>query len=881
MPRQTTQAQVPRITISFFSTGLYTRRSQLFAPFRSIGINVVSYHDALLDGSNMEVTDLLEVQRRPGFSHLCSVGLDSGEIINQFYSYRNSAGTVLSFIDSNQRLALFSSDSITTIYNKTTTNQGFVQEVDNTSYFQDGVEATKYDTILGTTSSWGLAAPVTTPTIVSGNANNPGFWTPKGSYVTNSSLLDPNGNVQNNIGSAGTSGTFPPVWPAIFGSVIQDGPNIQWKNLGTIGTWVAGVIYALGCVILDSNGNLEQLTAQVAPPGLPQTANCYSYAAGAGGVASLKLNGTIFSIGEQVALSGFHTGHGFNGQTVTLTNVYDIDAPQSQVDFAWFDPNGGSHTFGSDNGIVTSVTPAATLPVEPTWSTTIGSTVSDGQNTWKMIGPGTALAYTGYSWTYAYRTLYGHLSTSAPVSTSTGPIIGPQTAQITSFSIDDSGVLTLEANNQFAVGQNFYVTGLSVGTYLNNIVYIATAVSATSISASTTQGSVSSTSDAGSANPVLATVSGAGCGDALCSYTADITSIEMSGNVITFTSDNNLVAGLSVTISGLSTVTQLNGWQFAVVSASDPSDPNGTPTQFTAEALPNMPFYSSNIELTSDSGTATFNAVEIYRTSDGGGVYEYCAAVTDPGLSETWTFQDYIPDNQLDIETQAPLAHLNDPPPGQPGSLVTQGGTIITYWQGRLYMAVGNRVYFDGGDDVINGSPHESWPPANVFSYPGPIYGLEPTEFGLLVFMSDRVDIIIGGPQTLTLYTQDFLKHFGVSSPNCLCRDGDTIYLYSTQSQIWSLAQSRQEEGTYVGDILMNDFSPTESYITMHRNGLDTGLFLSNGTDSIIRLGTNINAWSTLASPVGGVGALRSIETSPGLYSLCEAKAIAWDWSDY
>src|SRR5262249_10661760 len=51
----------------------------------------------------------------------------------------------------------------------------------------------------------------------------------------------------------------------------------------------------------------------------------------------------------------------------------------------------------------------------------------------------------------------------------------------------------------------------------------------------------------------------------------------------------------------------------------------------------------------------------------------------------TWTFYDTSTDQNLVQQLIAPLAHLNDPPPGAPGSTQTQGGTILAWWNGRLW----------------------------------------------------------------------------------------------------------------------------------------------------------------------------------------------------
>jgi hypothetical protein len=97
--------QIKPTKIQYFRTGLFTRRSALFAPLRVIGIQVVLLNDALIDGQDMELLDTYQLQRRPGFARVCSAALAGGEVINQFYSDRNALGTVFPCFDSNQRFA--------------------------------------------------------------------------------------------------------------------------------------------------------------------------------------------------------------------------------------------------------------------------------------------------------------------------------------------------------------------------------------------------------------------------------------------------------------------------------------------------------------------------------------------------------------------------------------------------------------------------------------------------------------------------------------------------------------------------------------------------------------------------------------------------------
>lgn len=76
-------------------------------------------------------------------------------------------------------------------------------------------------------------------------------------------------------------------------------------------------------------------------------------------------------------------------------------------------------------------------------------------------------------------------------------------ASITSFSIS-GGVVTFVSNNSFAAGQTVYITGLTTGTYLNNLQYtvLAAGLSASQFEVNTSASSISSTPDSGLATPL-------------------------------------------------------------------------------------------------------------------------------------------------------------------------------------------------------------------------------------------------------------------------------------------------------------------------------------------------------------------------------------------
>lgn len=1293
MARKLSQSD-PALAIEFFLSGFYTHRSQLFAPFKGIGVNVVSFHDPVIDGANMEDTDLYEWSRRPGFSIFCSQPLPDNEIVNQFYSSRDLSGTVIPWVDTNLRWATFNPTAINTIATKTTTAQGYPETIGNITYFSDGAPADLYKYDGARVSTWGLAPPTIEP-ISSGM----GFWQPDKSYKINTSLLDTNGNIESvssilipngafesptlisNVALAGsslnnwatdpldggqsittgyrvlqqgssvspgtsTSFTFPnnvtagdviilsfgqgntnaiPTVVSVTdtlgntytlqashtGDFVGGGGNnfysTEWIYTTTAGS--TGPCTVTAQVNITGFGGLQLLAREVVGISATATTSANNFTVNAGSInsGSVSYSGTqfvlssllLFSTGPGVTPSGYTQGvsdlsgewqlydaytagptpqsptwgipaangqalgqtvvfpltsittgyspylfmgsfnfnipagatilgvlvsipkrnaaggtvvdqsvrlvvggtvvgtneadgvpwstsgysttlyggpadtfgvaltpaqvnaNGLSGFGVVLSaNVTDItggsvvpevgdvapNVPTVTIYFkqasgiggpgisglnepiwptsignvvtdggltwtnygpiqTWFpvtgyptpvvvldingnlqlstyvanpipawDPAvtytvgqivyfGGQYWISVFNGSNINVaptlnysatgggfnapywslttTPLVTGLIAPVWNTNFGGKTVDGSYTWTNIGQGTGLVFIGSTYVYGFRTIYGHLTTSSPFSNNTGAILGPLNGTITSYQVSGN-IITFTGDNNFITGNVFEVEGLSVGTFLNNLTFtvisavpsetfpltavqvdgsdnliitavnnlvpgqivtfsgvgaasflngVTVTVSPTGLSGTqfeavfshtaygpiddggnvTVRGSytasynspdVALTLDSGSALPLISNVVGSGTASPLCNSVASISEVSITANIVTLTASNNFQPGLWVTLTNLTAASFLNNQQFQVIAVDQPIGSQNTFFQ--------VYFVNENYATTPDSGVATFNAIEIYRTSDGGGSYLFDGAVTNPGTGP-WSFDDFVADLDLDEELVAPLNHQNDPPPGAPGSSILTTGTLLRYWQGRLWQINGNYVYFDAGPDCTNGIPEESWPPSYRFQFAGPVLSIEPTAdgVGLLVLLADRVNEILGGPETISFYATDFVSNFGISNPNAIFRDGSTLGMFTTQKQYFEVVgTAKQEIGEHVADYLTANFVANKTYVAQYRNGLDVGVFLSNGVDQVLRYGSNIGAWSLPAYPACGAGALQSIETSVGIYSL-------------
>ena len=769
----------PPIVIGFFARGLNTNRQPLFSALTGVGLQVIQFKDYLIDGLNVECSDHFTLQRAPGFVKFSSAQLANLEKVNQFYSTRDLSGNVYPLVDTNQNLYKMTPSALTSILTKGTTAQGYIQRVGGVTYYADGTDLKKWFPPAASMVPWGITAPLTAPV-----AAAPGlvrFWQIGTSFSTNQSILDANGNVENNFFSTGTSNAKSiPTWALQIFSVTVDG-GLKWENYGPINVWAASTAEAIPSVVVDSNGFLQSVTTA-----------------------------------------------GTTGTTA------------------------------------------------PTWNTTVGGSTTDGTVVWNNIGYGNIVTYASWGYIYAYRTVTGNLSSASP-AVNTGPILSPpfNTVSITAWSIT-TNVISMTAKNSLAVGQKLVLSGFPTSTFFNGVVLTVASAGASSFTANFTHADGSAT-EAGLADPIIVSLSGASSANSECNSTATITSVQVTNGIATITAANNFTPGINVSFSGVGTATFLNGTNAQVVTAS--------PTSFTI-SLPKQANYGP----TADSGTATFLAVEIYRTADGGGVYYFDGAALNGG---TWTFNDISSDSQLAtaLVCPPPGAHLNDPPPA--------GATLLAWWNNRVWIAVGNKLYFSGGPDVLNGVPEECVPPGNVFVFPGEINSLNATTGGLVVTLPEEVWAMLGGPQTFSLYPEKILSKFGALSPNCVFQDGDILYVYSSQKQLMVLSGAGKIElgagnsgvspvadilanGTVTSTLTATAWTPTGSYLTVHRQGQDSGVYLSNGNESFIRYGLNVGNFSPIRQTyvTGGpvTGALNSVETSPGQYSLLMSPPAAGDF---
>jgi len=297
-----------------------------------------------------------------------------------------------------------------------------------------------------------------------------------------------------------------------------------------------------------------------------------------------------------------------------------------------------------------------------------------------------------------------------------------------------------------------------------------------------------------------------------------------------------------------------SGYTYVYLFMNSSTGHVSTASPTSANTLP-----ASSVNFTVSGAGSTDPQVDqigIYRTDDGGSVYYYLATIAN---ATTWTYTDSSPDTSLNTDIVAPVADENNPPPA--------GMNLCCFYLGYVWGAVGGLLYFGGGPSVTNGVPEEAWPPANVFRLPGTITAFAPTSQGLIVFTQDDAYVVLGS-DIISFRPVLWQKNFGVQSQNCLSHDGDLIFAFTSKSQLYSISGSSLSEIGFPIQGRLGAFNPTSTYLALHRSGVDEGLFISNGTDTMYRYSMTTNSWSTKYQPVGGVHCISSMEVTTTNYRL-------------
>jgi hypothetical protein len=279
--------------------------------------------------------------------------------------------------------------------------------------------------------------------------------------------------------------------------------------------------------------------------------------------------------------------------------------------------------------------------------------------------------------------------------------------------------------------------------------------------------------------------------------------------------------------------------------------------------------------------------VAIFRTEDGG------AAPNDyliPGTgNQVWTvpllqyeasgYTDTTPDSGLNIELESPLPGTATPPGSLTGAFQNLKGQAINlaYHLNRIFFSIGNVVYWTAGPDITVGNGLEGVPATNNATFPSLVKHLVPTSVGLFVFTVSDIYLISGnGTSSNPLFPVPYLPGKGISTYNAVAVNGTLMYIFTTASSVMAIDPNGgfYDLGFAIGDQFQkSNWVSSDVYLTWHEYGEDVALFVADGATGWFRgnptpAPESGQTWSPFASIVGGVNAVKSIETTPGVKKL-------------
>jgi hypothetical protein len=718
------------------------------------------------------------------------------------------------------------------------------QGVGNTLYFSDGVSTNQL-------------------------IESPLIWKANTAFTSGQYIVDPNGNLQLNIGSQ--TGNIADIQIASGTATIFLGTGTSLEiPVGTKVT-LSGLttVPALNGTTQTSTGNSNSQQVQFANGGTQAFAaetGQITTGSGTTGAAQPTWSTVLHAITQDGGAQWENLGSqvepwGIPTPTVTPTVT---QAPSPAVYPAW-----GASTWYAPLFVIldsnsnlqklisTGSAPHQTGGSAPTWNTIIGGTTADGDVTWSCIGPGTWL--TGHTYvagdilavTFTY-----YITTSEQNGTDEfgNPVFVTFQQAVTvdclfqctiggtsgtTFPNWTNGVGTTTIDNT-VVWVNQSGPSLSPWPGSTQTLSLATAIldSNNAVEKTTILG------ESGTTAPTWATAVGA--------YTTDSTELWLN--------------------SGPFGEANTGAWIYAYSYKNSITGHIGTASQESAPILVS----ADNLAIIQGAGSSAtqIDTIVIWRTVQGGSVLFFLDEIPNPGGGATWTYTDTTPDTGLNELIEAPIDGINDPPP--------TGLLALTYHLGRIWGAVNNLVYFSTGPDVTAGNGNEAWSASNVFAFPETVTRLFPTSSGLLVFTISDIFIIQGlGTPTSAFFSAPFLTDIGLVSYDAFSVNGSIVYLYSSDNQVLTLDPSSgvSEIGFPIGDqfgpgLGTGTFTPSSTFISWHVAGSqDKGLYVSDFNGVWWRMTPTPSpetgtTWSPKAQIVGGFSAVQSIEVLPGTHEL-------------
>ncbi len=862
-----------------------------------MGITLISRRDALIDGLNMMISPQYTLKRRYGHSKASSIAFNSGEWPLTFASFQQTSGNIIPMVDTQTNVYTFSPSSKTSVFTKLpgAKQSSFVSDL-TWMYWVDGVSANKFDGA----NVWNLsiAAPTTAPTVTTVQSGSAGTqWQASTWFSTMGIMVDSHNNAQQLIAISngtqfGTSSSGQPVWNNTPGQSTTETGGVVWQNEGLLGDWRQGYYKYFA-----------DLFTFTYPGSIWDTPH---------GVAYFQ----TFNLGAGVNLPTGPSRPPFSGALGSqyIDNFCTWTASAINGAFPNVKTWTPSHLYSTNDRVYQPSTPPATAqtPVYLMRCTTPGTsdasfssaafsqgvsqTTIDKELQWINLGSAVRLNAHSYSpWTSSY----GH--SFSCIKDSLGGAGGAGNLQVCIGSLVNGAVvlggkgttgLNPPASWASTYGQQtidgsvvWVCIGRDTGWLSNTIHYLPAAGFAAPVQVTGLGGAQIIEGTPSIVQFVYNTGLSQTPGPPSWNNAKNATTTD---NTITWISNGPQLANsiswakgyayaysykarsttdfYSVATGTPPTLPIPPGSTFGALPAPTGSKSGGVSTASPVTLIVTSNAGAQNILTIPGSTDPQIDTIVIWRSKDGGGSSNMFELTEIPnpdvinGIAGTATYTDFQLDSILNTQILAPIANANNPIP--------TGSSILVWHAGRLWAANGNIVYFSGGPDTSPGVGQESWPPGNNFALPGNVTAMTSTTAGLIISVNDDAYVTTG--TTSASFTVPILwqANFGVPTMNAVAQDGDNVFFFTTKGQIWHFSANGLADIGYLNAVDFAAMTPANVYIAIHRSGADEGLFVSNGSTNLWRYSQNSNGWDPTYTPVNGVNAIGSIETSNGTWNL-------------
>lgn len=837
---------VPMSTQTFFS-GLWTQRSPFNGPDNRYYQKVLGNRtDILIDGSNVELTNYGTIIRRPGTLLYSTAVLDKPPI--SFYSFHqvtNNGGSIFLIADTPTSVYSVNQTSATSILSKNAlAGESFFQTVGSNLYIGDGVDLKVWPGT-GSSRNWGIA------NASSNTSSGPNAPTAAANVVPGGGSISTATQGPNGAGTGAVSGAGR-AWANPGNITSSDG---QYATAQVFNATTSQELQATGFNFsIPTGSTIQGIVVEVQRGFLVNSSDPLSPGVQDNDVTLLKAG---VATGSNKAIAGsWPASQGTGGDPFQSYGsssdlwgaawlVSDINNANFGVQLSIARVSGNLLSFGGVDFIRISVIyipPTAAVP----WSNPTNIEVSDGA--FASVTVNNVLGVNQSS-QYLQGTTFGFGTASGSVS---GILV----------EVQGFGSFT-GSQPQPVIAVQLLKGGNPVGT-------IKTAVSPVSNSFT----SFGSPTDTWGAGFLSSDVNIAQFGIQIGQLIA--TSIPSTTDSQTLNIDFVRITvfisgGPVVTVSGAAgTFSAVTGYEYIFTWGNSSSSHVGNPTPPSSStgAFTNKASVGVGLVASTDPQV---NQIRVFRTKDGGSTF--FELPSSPYPNTTQTIQDSATDASLQVlsffsASQASAGALgnNAPPPA--------GLIKMTFHLQRIWGAVNNIVYYSAiTGDITLGSPYESFPGANTFTFPETVHKLLPISGGLLVFTTDNIFIIVGTSPN-TFYVEIFEQGIGILSPNAVDIQGSFIFVFTSDKTLQALNVSGANEiGFAIGDNLAQ-FDPTKVYVASLISGTqDKAVFISDGSTGWYRCNWNQPpeggpSFSPFATITGGLTSVVSVETSPGIHQL-------------